>query len=172
MGAIEMPAARVHAGADRGGDIWRQCCAGKWNAGRYLVPAGTRASANTSGPDPIGQEVAGGIADFKRSAPNEENSFLLPDRLRSARGASLKVRSSRLTWCLADTLFASLGALRIELGSTRSAPNDVAGNKAAGIQIKASLLLLRDLAGLLRSLLHCALRLLSLLSFLSHVALL
>ena len=34
------------------------------------------------------------------------------------------------------------------------------------------LLLLRDLAGLLRSLLHCALRLLRLLSFLGHVALL
>ena len=34
------------------------------------------------------------------------------------------------------------------------------------------LLLLGDLAGLLRSLLHCALRLLCLLSFLGHVALL
>src|SRR6476620_1020325 len=34
------------------------------------------------------------------------------------------------------------------------------------------LLLLRDLAGLLRSLLHCALRLLRLLRFLGHVALL
>ena len=50
--------------------------------------------------------------------------------------------------------------------------------RRAGIKPPASLkgeellLLLRDLAGLLRSLLHCALRLLSLLSFLSHVALL
>jgi hypothetical protein len=37
--------------------------------------AGARASANTSGPDPIDEEVAGGIADFKQSAPNEENLF-------------------------------------------------------------------------------------------------
>lgn len=37
---------------------------------------------------------------------------------------------------------------------------------------EAKLLLLGDLLGLLRSLLHCALRLLRLLSFLGHVALL
>jgi hypothetical protein len=37
------------------------------------------------------------------SAPNEENLFLLPDRFQGAN--SQKWRSSRLTWCLADTLF-------------------------------------------------------------------
>ena len=46
-------------------------------------------------------------------------------------------------------------------------------HQAAGNFLKARLLLLLgDLAGLLRSLLHCALRLLRLLSFLGHVALL
>ena len=64
----------------------------------------------------------------------------------------------------------------------RSAPTARASGvrlqRRAGIKPPASssgeelLLLLRDLAGLLRSLLHCALRLLSLLRFLSHVALL
>ena len=46
-----------------------------------------------------------------------------------------------------------------------------AGIKAAGHFQASLLLLLRDLAGLLRSLLHCALRFLRLLSFLSHSAL-
>ena len=47
-------------------------------------------------------------------------------------------------------------------------------HQAAGNSLKdeSLLLLLGDLAGLLRSLLHCALRLLCLLSFLGHVALL
>ena len=47
-------------------------------------------------------------------------------------------------------------------------------HQAAGNSLKdeSLLLLLGDLAGLLRSLLHCALRLLRLLSFLGHVALL
>jgi hypothetical protein len=45
-------------------------------------------------------------------------------------------------------------------------------HQAAGNPLRRDLLLLlRDLAGLLRSLLHCALRLLCLLSFLRHVAL-
>jgi hypothetical protein len=39
----------------------------------------TRASANTSGPDFTWGFAAGEIAD-QRSAPNEENLFLLPDR--------------------------------------------------------------------------------------------
>src|SRR5205823_14594846 len=47
-------------------------------------------------------------------------------------------------------------------------------HQAAGNSVKdeSLLLLLGDLAGLLRSLLHCALRLLCLLSFLGHIALL
>jgi hypothetical protein len=40
---------------------------------------GTRASANTSGPDFTGALGPDEIAD-QRSAPNEENLFLLPDR--------------------------------------------------------------------------------------------
>jgi len=38
----------------------------------------------------------------------------------SGANANLKVRSSRLTWCLADTLFASIRAVRID-GSVRGA---------------------------------------------------
>jgi hypothetical protein len=38
-----------------------------------------------------------------RSAPNEENLFLLPEGFLGAN--SSKLRSGRLTWCLADTLF-------------------------------------------------------------------
>ena len=54
--------------------------------GRELpAPAGTRASANTSGPDPTARVAAREIADLKRSAPNEENLFLLPDQLQAAR---------------------------------------------------------------------------------------
>jgi hypothetical protein len=49
----------------------------------------------------LGLKIAGEIAELRGSAPNEENWFLLPDRFSS----SSKGRSSRLTWCLADTLF-------------------------------------------------------------------
>src|SRR5258708_633646 len=44
----------------------------------------TRASANTSGPDSTESKTAAGeTADLREgSAPNEESSFLLPDRLR------------------------------------------------------------------------------------------
>jgi hypothetical protein len=40
---------------------------------------------------PPAKKTTGEIADLKRSAPNEESLFLLPDRLRE------EVRSSRLT---------------------------------------------------------------------------
>jgi len=83
------------------------------------------------------------------------------------RGRQTQSSIQPLTWCLADTLFASIRAVRIE-GSVRGA-RMTCRQKNAGNQIRRDLLLLRDLAGLLRSLLHCALRLLCLLS---HVALL
>jgi hypothetical protein len=71
--------------------------AGKMKRRAFLPRAGARASANTSGPDPTDQEVAGEIADFKRPAPNEENLFFFcrtgPDR----RKRLSEVRSSRLT---------------------------------------------------------------------------
>src|SRR5215470_16202963 len=52
-------------------------------------------------------------------------------------------------------------------------PRDAPASRTpASSQRRELLLLLGDLAGLLRSLLHCALRLLSLLCLLSHVALL
>jgi hypothetical protein len=59
--------------------------------------AGTRASANTSGPDPIDQEVAAGIADLKQSAPNEENLFFFCRTSFDQRERPCEVRSSRLT---------------------------------------------------------------------------
>lgn len=51
------------------------------NAGCGVL--GTRASANTSGPDFRAGFGPDEIAD-QRSAPNEENLFLLPDRFRRA----------------------------------------------------------------------------------------
>jgi hypothetical protein len=53
--------------------------------GTEVVPGnqafrGTRASANTSGSDFMAGFEPGEIADLERSAPNEENLFLLPDR--------------------------------------------------------------------------------------------
>jgi len=51
----------------------------------HHVPAlGTRASANTSGPDFTWSLEPGEIAD-RWSAPNEENLFLLPDRFSKSR---------------------------------------------------------------------------------------
>jgi len=98
-------------GAERPGlrAAWDQddCFEGFWEMARRapMAPAqGTRASANTSGPDFTEAKSAGEIADPWGSAPNEENLFLLPDRLRKRTSPS-EVRSSRLTWCLADTLF-------------------------------------------------------------------
>ena len=61
--------------------------------------------------------------------------------------------------------FASLEADRLRARVT-------CRHQAAGNFWKRDLLLLLDPAGLLRSLLHCALRFLRLLSFLGHVALL
>jgi hypothetical protein len=49
-----------------------------WRAG-LSHGSGTRASANTSGPDFMEGFEPDEIAD-QRSAPNEENWFLLPDR--------------------------------------------------------------------------------------------
>jgi hypothetical protein len=59
---------------------------GIWEIGAQgiICPGqGTRASANTSGPDFTWGFGPGEIADH-RSAPNEENLFLLPDRLRKS----------------------------------------------------------------------------------------
>jgi len=53
------------------------------SAGASGAARGTRASANTSGPDFTWAKIAGEIADA-RSAPNEENLFLLPDRFRES----------------------------------------------------------------------------------------
>jgi hypothetical protein len=49
-------------------------------SGELKTSQGTRASANTSGPDFMAGFWPGEIADLERSAPNEENLFLLPDR--------------------------------------------------------------------------------------------
>src|SRR5262245_47251121 len=68
----------------------------------------------------------------------------------------------------------STGALRwICLSAVRQMALATCRPQATGNPLKARglLLLLGDLAGLLRSLLHCALRLLRLLCLLSHVAL-
>jgi hypothetical protein len=65
-----------------------------WRAG-LSHGSGTRASANTSGPDFTAGFEPDEIAD-QRSAPNEENWFLLPDRF-SKQQALSKGRSSRLT---------------------------------------------------------------------------
>jgi hypothetical protein len=70
---------------------------GKMERRAFLPLAGARASANTSGPDPTDREVAGEIADFKRSAPNEENLFFFCRTGLSEARALLEVRSSRLT---------------------------------------------------------------------------
>src|SRR5205823_11489282 len=76
---------------------------------------------------------------------------------------------------LADTLFRRPEPPDLEFACEANRPralvtcrHQAAGNFPEG----DLLLLLGDLAGLLRSLLHCALRLLCLLSFLGHVALL
>jgi hypothetical protein len=70
---------------------------GKMKRRAFLPRAGARASANTSGPDPTDQEVAGEIADFKRSAPNEENLFFFCRTGLERRERLSEVRSSRLT---------------------------------------------------------------------------
>ena len=60
--------------------------------GDALSGLGTRASANTSGPDLTSAKVAWGeTADMKRSAPCEEKPFLLPDP--PSRNASASRRS-------------------------------------------------------------------------------
>jgi hypothetical protein len=76
---------------------WRELALGYleiWLAG-LSHGSGTRASANTSGPDFMEGFEPDEIAD-QRSAPNEESWFLLPDRFSQERALS-KGRSSRLT---------------------------------------------------------------------------
>ena len=73
---------------------------GSWVIERQAANAAarrTRASANTSGPDFTVAWKPGEIAELERSAPNEENQFLLPDRFSMERLSSSKGRSSRLT---------------------------------------------------------------------------
>jgi hypothetical protein len=70
---------------------------GKMKRRAFLALAGARASANTSGPDPTDQKVAGEIADSKRSAPNEENLFFFCRTGLDRREHLSEVRSSRLT---------------------------------------------------------------------------
>jgi hypothetical protein len=60
---------------------------------------------------------------------------------------------------------------RGEADRLRGSSDAPASSRRHPLERRELLLLLRDLAGLLRSLLHCALRLLCLLSFLRHVAL-
>src|SRR5437870_4537873 len=135
------------------------------NAGN--APAqGTRASANTSGPDStLARRPLVKLRSPPRgAAPNEENLFLLPDRTLASEPAK------------ENDPTVDLMSRRHPLSSTRTFEKALMTcrlSRSRQLQ-KAKLLLLGDLASLLRSLLHCALRLLRLLcllSFLGHVAL-
>jgi len=129
---------------------------------------GARASANTSGPDftrgqrPKVKLRTQGIRTERR------NLFLLPDRflieIRSRRWPDVSPTPSFVDQSRHIEICGSKLSLRALMTCRR---------QAAGCCVKRDLLLLLgDLAGLLRSLLHCALRLLCLLGFLSHSALL
>jgi hypothetical protein len=112
------------------------------------------------------------IAD-QRSAPNEENLFLLPDRFsksglseRTIQPFDLMSRRHPLSSTRASWIGISFEKRNVLQGSC-----DVPASSRRQFLKRKLLLLLGDLAGLLRSLLHCALRLLRLLSFLGHDAL-
>src|SRR5207245_10082571 len=139
---------------------------GIWECRQYPGLKRTRASANTSGPDstlarrpPVKLR-----SPLRRTAPNEENLFLLPDRPLASEPAQ------------ENDPTVDLMSRRHPLSSTRTFEKALMTcrlSRSRQLQ-KAKLLLLGDLASLLRSLLHCALRLLRLLcllSFLGHVAL-
>ena len=134
---------------------------------------GTRASANTSGPDFTQatrrpeRNCGPGTADPHRTKKTcffcgTGFEVLAPQKL--IQPFDLMSRRHPLS---------SVGALRIGICSLRSEPTQRAPMtrrpQMAGDVVRRDLLLLGDLAGLLRSLLHCALRLL--LRFLSHSAL-
>jgi hypothetical protein len=83
MSATPCPERTNKAGAGKGGNVWEKCfgempgatCSG----GSEGVGEHVRTRSHP------GEAVPDEIADFKRSAPNEENLFLLPDRPGSAR---------------------------------------------------------------------------------------
>ena len=92
---------RAVAGRNNRLGIWEIECA------RHTFRAGFRERGRRrTRQDQISREAwrPGEIAELGRPAPNEENLFLLPDRFFEERTLS-KGRSSRLTRCLADTLF-------------------------------------------------------------------
>ena len=134
---------------------------------------GTRASANTSGPD-FNRGLAPAKLRNSRSAPNEENLFLLPDRpLREAMLLQMTTRPFDLMsrrHPLSSTRAVRFNQLR--KANCPEGSRDVPASSRRQFFWKRKLLLLLDPAGLPRSLLHCALRFLCLLSFLGHVALL
>ena len=108
-----------------------------------------------------------------RSAPNEENLFLLPEGLsrselleRTIQPFDLMSRRHPLSSTRASWIGISFEKRNVLQGSC-----DVPASSRRQFLKRKLLLLLGDLAGLLRSLLHCALRLLRLLSFLGHDAL-
>jgi len=107
----------------------------------------------------------------------KKNRFFCRILFREAR-AFPKKPIRPLTWCLADTLFVdqTIGPVPL-LKANRPPSNDAPAKRPPAILVKARshihvLLLPRSLASLLRRLLHGALRLLGLLRFLSHGALL
>jgi hypothetical protein len=113
----------------------------------------------------VGPKATCEIAEpLTENRTNEENLFLLPDRPLASEPAK------------ENDPTVDLMSRRHPLSSTRTFEKALMTcrlSRSRQLQ-KAKLLLLGDLAGLLRSLLHCALRLLRLLcllSFLGHVAL-
>ncbi|HLZ06762.1 MAG TPA: hypothetical protein VKR55_32025 [Bradyrhizobium sp.] len=63
---------------------------GKGNAGHDLLRLERGRRRTRQDQIPPGKKAAGEIADLERSAPNEENLFLLPDRLSRKRERFLK----------------------------------------------------------------------------------
>jgi hypothetical protein len=94
MGATEMPEAQEQGGMRTTAAAPRENMVGKLLFGKIpdATSSGRERGRRRTRQDqiPSGEAVPDEIADFKRSAPNEENLFLLPDRLRSARAPSSK----------------------------------------------------------------------------------
>jgi hypothetical protein len=170
------PGQRQPTGLARALDDQNEMNFGFWRfraPGTMCTGRGTRASANTSGSDFTRTKTVGEIADrqirtvrrktvssagpvFDGSKPFE--TTIRPFDLMSRRHPLSSTRALR--------------PHQLRKANCSEGSRDVPASSRRQFFRRELSLLLGDLAGLLRSLLHCALRLLCLLSFLGHVALL
>jgi len=98
---------RQDHGTAFGTRCWCRCRIGKIESTRQPMQRPWERGRRRTRQDQISSGLGGPVKLRSSRDPHrtKKNQFLLPDRFSVERLSSSKGRSSRLTWCLADTLF-------------------------------------------------------------------